>query len=33
MTLSRSASYALLQYSGWGLLYALMSLLIYNRQL
>ncbi|EJI85176.1 putative signal transduction histidine kinase [Alishewanella aestuarii B11] len=33
MTLSRSASYTLLQYSGWGLLYVLMSLLIYNRQI
>lgn len=33
MTLSRSASYALLQCSGWGLLYVLMSLLIYNRQI
>lgn len=33
MTLSRPASYALLQCSGWGLLDALMSLLIYNRQL
>lgn len=31
MTLSRPASYALLQCSGWGLLYALMSLMIYNR--
>lgn len=31
MTLSRSASYVLLQCSGWGLLYALLSLLIYNR--
>jgi signal transduction histidine kinase len=33
MTLSRPASYTLLQYSGWGLLYVLMSLLIYNRQI
>ena len=31
MTLSRPASYALLQCSGWGLLYALLSLMIYNR--
>ena len=31
MTLSRQASYALLQCSGWGLLYALLSLMIYNR--